>query len=891
MAKEEADSKDGKKSTSKQQVYDYRPSGSADVFAQFAPYEERTASLEFERGFKGVCKSWWSRSRGTSRSIFEVPFPPGFVVAPGTEDTYTEVAQAARTAFAAAFASDEKRRNVFRHSLKECLELLTFYLRHNEQSLHEELGITRTKDKDLSLERQDRYARVLAASLSALGELERSWRLAVRWIWPSICSLMRLVPPPLLCPEVLLREQLPLPPAIAASTLPSLAQGLCFGPSAFGRIERARPSGGWLELEQKEVARMVVASVPSARHLRGQRGELKVTQMLAGIHKQGEPGAVCLWTFGNASSPVNREVWPAFRFIVSEMSKLEPLHPKRVNIFTALVKACEDCQQVQARDRPCEIMHLFSGYVSQIGDSFGLDGLDAAKSDKFLPRVLEELERKKTLKSKRRFLQALVREMSVTEPHLHKRDLEANLSVEAAHRIFYDEDRAEEFKGQDPEKPEPANQYQPFLSAKCAGPSAMPHPPKAMGSRGVSPGRKEELHPAKKSVRIALNSESSVLGRRSEDEPIGMLASRTTSGGMEMEHIVPMVDALKTTPRPELPLLRSRPHFEYSFQVTEIDDYWSHSWGERAWKKPKTKGTSAMICGTLTAVAVAPFSALSLLGAFEAPCVSAGLLAFWLVLLLKRPRRTVFLDQVCINKEDEEMKHEGLLNLQYCLRSCKSMLLLWDLSYAESLLPIFEAFVTLYVTFDHDWKLFVVIACFIPYFIACGLLLLFYFASVQSLKEQNLFSVDSVHCQCCGHGHRSRSGQAIECERKMIFQSISMCFGSLEDFERYVSNKVSRAFAQRLGNFLCQYWMVVVLGAPVFWGDLDLLSNAWRQDDQLKAGLLLAIGLSWWLAIIPAAYVLFIALIAKSQRRQKRRTQNVGGSTHPKLLKPPVLEA
>ena len=40
----------------------------------------------------------------------------------------------------------------------------------------------------------------------------------------------------------------------------------------------------------------------------------------------------------------------------------------------------------------------------------------------------------------------------------------------------------------------------------------------------------QEESPAKKSVRIALNSESSVLGRRSEDEPIGMLASRTTSG-------------------------------------------------------------------------------------------------------------------------------------------------------------------------------------------------------------------------------------------------------------------------------------------------------------------------------------------------------------------------
>ena len=30
--------------------------------------------------------------------------------------------------------------------------------------------------------------------------------------------------------------------------------------------------------------------------------------------------------------------------------------------------------------------------------------------------------------------------------------------------------------------------------------------------------------------------------------------------------------------------------------------------------------------------------------------------------------------------------------------------------------------------------------------------------------------------------------------------------------------------------------------------------------------------MTWWLAIIPAAYVLFIALIAKGQRRQKRRT-------------------
>lgn len=87
-------------------------------------------------------------------------------------DTHTEVAQAARCAFRSAF-SEEKRRGVFRHSLRECLELLRSNLKHSEQSLHDELGILQQPlvDKDNALERQDRYARVVASSLHALGEL------------------------------------------------------------------------------------------------------------------------------------------------------------------------------------------------------------------------------------------------------------------------------------------------------------------------------------------------------------------------------------------------------------------------------------------------------------------------------------------------------------------------------------------------------------------------------------------------------------------------------------------------------------------------------------------------------------------------------------------------
>ncbi|CAK0903876.1 unnamed protein product, partial [Prorocentrum cordatum] len=88
-------------------------------------------------------------------------------------DTHAEVASAARRAFAASFPSDDKRRGVFRHCQSQCQGLLTANLSHTEQSLHDELGMSGAAagDRNLALERQDRYARVIAASLSALGEL------------------------------------------------------------------------------------------------------------------------------------------------------------------------------------------------------------------------------------------------------------------------------------------------------------------------------------------------------------------------------------------------------------------------------------------------------------------------------------------------------------------------------------------------------------------------------------------------------------------------------------------------------------------------------------------------------------------------------------------------
>lgn len=88
-------------------------------------------------------------------------------------DTHPDVVQTARKAFVTVFPTDEKRRGVFRHCQAECLSLLFANLRHSEQSLHDELGVkgADAMDKNTALERQDRYARVISASLSGLGEL------------------------------------------------------------------------------------------------------------------------------------------------------------------------------------------------------------------------------------------------------------------------------------------------------------------------------------------------------------------------------------------------------------------------------------------------------------------------------------------------------------------------------------------------------------------------------------------------------------------------------------------------------------------------------------------------------------------------------------------------
>merc|ERR1712137_1455157 len=240
-----------------------------------------------------------------------------------------------------------------------------------------------------------------------------------------------------------------------------------------------------------------------------------------------------LFMHGAPDSPVNNLIIPAAQHIFATMAKLEAKNPKRVDCLLTLALACQDCQQVQAREilrfygdltsqnatleaqlkytlmrdketslncfisthhATCDLdhtqvspwqqrVHLFSGYLTLIGDAMGMDGVVAARSDRFLSQALAEIgtQDKSLLMAELKdsmsvgcWLQTLLADINNQNgeaERLINRDCifewaQKTLSGEDAHLVFYDEDRATEFTEQVPQRPEQANQFQPFLSLK-----------------------------------------------------------------------------------------------------------------------------------------------------------------------------------------------------------------------------------------------------------------------------------------------------------------------------------------------------------------------------------------------------------------------------------------
>lgn len=222
-------------------------------------------------------------------------------------------------------------------------------------------------------------------------------------------------------------------------TITHLSAALMLGPAAFGQLRKDVPTPtAQAAGHQSNVKKLIEASVPGVKKMMGERGAKYVTQMLTDCYKQG------LFMHGGPTSAVNSQIIPAMHHIFAELGKQPAKDAKRVNCLTALANACQDCQQVQAREilrvfgdlssqnatfegqlmyslvrqkeaaldryitrrhASCDKdhtevspwqqrAHLISGYVALVGDKFGFDGVTAANSDRFLAQASAEIGKK-----------------------------------------------------------------------------------------------------------------------------------------------------------------------------------------------------------------------------------------------------------------------------------------------------------------------------------------------------------------------------------------------------------------------------------------------------------------------------------------------------------------
>jgi len=352
-------------------------------------------------------------------------------------------------------------------------------------------------------------------------------------------------------------------------------------------------------------------------------------------------------------------------------------------------------------------------------------------------------------------------------------------------------------------------------------------------------------------------------------------------------------------------------YYDLSYEVPEIDEFWSHSWHGEARRKILLllllkNGPAAILMGTLGALAMMILQVTGivpglyrkhpLLGdgssyEFAPYSLLVGIGLCTLTILLWRPQQAVFLDQICIHQHDGSLKMEGILNIGAIMKKSRSLLVLWDSTYVERLWCIFEmaAFlkgheseevdIVVRPTFLAPWTCYIFASwcvfgsfdLFVPYvsmipvmikFIlivpaSCFLTGMFcrYYRAIQRMQDQlHSFRTEEAKCLCCSLGHDD--DQARLCDRRVVLDCIRTWFGSVASFEATVQSIVFAALSRRLGALPFTYRWLILAAAPVVWGHFDLTAGRLRSGDYYWASIVGIIGLSWWLAAGPTLFIL-----------------------------------
>jgi hypothetical protein len=301
-----------------------------------------------------------------------------------------------------------------------------------------------------------------------------------------------------------------------------------FGEKAFENIKNETVEIRKYESDTTFIKPLFTNTISGFMKLRGQRGQHTILAMILACYSQG------LFTLGES---INKQIIPALQYVLNEMNKLKKDDSKRKSVLRSLTDAFLDCQQVQAREIlrifgdltnqtqtldkqiaymltrqkeqslnefismfhiECDLdhtksspsqqrAHLYSAYLDMIGEYMGMDGVEAARDDRFLGETVNEIRkgvwvgvgRETILKavknrlSLKQFVQCVLADINCQSDNADRlidRDsifkwAEKNMSLKKTD-IFYNDENEEKYKHQEPQKPVDKNKYQPFLSIK-----------------------------------------------------------------------------------------------------------------------------------------------------------------------------------------------------------------------------------------------------------------------------------------------------------------------------------------------------------------------------------------------------------------------------------------